>query len=246
MCCFSRPVDLVSGTHIFARAGQNGRQFVVYSMILGTKEDLAMILPIPVPKESKEDAVRFINLEKYKEFFTDMQAGFPLPKASRDSLSLGHAAPGSKLKLVDVGSYEASFVPQVKDFARLDERFRLPMGVWDKLPQYKDYGFAVFKLKKGQSNVHPMAFEFPRSDPQHLFFPTVHIHDGKVHPQAKFDHALYCQFTGEGRLIVEWQESIQPAGMFMKKDQAQGLLDPNAHCYRREIKGTHKNADILV
>ena len=50
MCCFSRPVDLVSGTHIFARAGQNGRQFVVYSMILGTKEDLAMILPIPVPK----------------------------------------------------------------------------------------------------------------------------------------------------------------------------------------------------
>jgi hypothetical protein len=43
-----------------------------------------------------------------------------------------------------------------------------------------------------------------------------------------------------------WQESPQPAGMFMKKDKAQDLLDPGAHCYRREIKGNHKNEDILV
>ena len=30
-----------------------------------------MLLPIPVPVESKENAVRFINLEGYPEFFTD-------------------------------------------------------------------------------------------------------------------------------------------------------------------------------
>jgi hypothetical protein len=245
MCCFSRPVDLVSGTHIFARAAKSGRQFVVYSMILGSKEDLAMILPIPVPKQSKEDAVRFINLEKYKEFFTDMQAGFPPNRTKGDGLALG-AKPGATLKLVDVGSYEASYVPTVKDFARLDERFRLPMGVWDKLPQYKDFGFAVFKLKKGQSNVHPMAFEFPRANPRSLFFPTVHIHDGQVHPMARFDHALYCQLSGEESLTMGWQESPQPAGMFINKDKAQDLLDPNAHCYRQEIKGNRKNEDILV
>jgi hypothetical protein len=244
MCCFSRPVDLVSGTHIFARAAKNGRQFIVYSMILGAKEDLAMILPIPVPKQPKEDAVRFINLEKYTEFFTDMQGGFPATKATgRETLG---DKPAATLEVVNVGSYEASFVPTVKDFARVDERFRLPMGVWDKLPQYKDYGFAVFKLKKGKSKVHPMAFEFPRADPRKLFFPTVHIHDGQVHPQAKFDHALYCQPSGDERLTTGWQESPQPAGMFMKKDKAQDLLDLNAHCYRHEIKGSHKNADILV
>ena len=79
MCCFSRPVDRVANTNIFARSGKEGRQFLVYSMILSAKEDLAMILPIPVPKESKDDAVRFINLEKYPEFFQDMNKGFPPP-----------------------------------------------------------------------------------------------------------------------------------------------------------------------
>jgi hypothetical protein len=147
---------------------------------------------------------------------------------------------------VDVGSYEASFVPTVKDFARLDPRFRLAPAVWDKLPQYKDWGFAVFKLKKGQSNVHPMAFEFPRANSKKLFFPTVHIHDGQVHPQVKFDHALYCQLSGEERLPRGWRESPQPAGMFMKKDNSQGLLDADAHCYRKEINGLQKNEDILV
>ena len=61
MCCFSKPVDVVADTNIFARAAKNGRQFLVYSMRFNAKEDLAMILPIPTPKDSAEDAVKFIN-----------------------------------------------------------------------------------------------------------------------------------------------------------------------------------------
>jgi hypothetical protein len=38
---------------------------------------------------------------------------------------------------------------------------RLPEGVWAKLPGYADFGFAVFKLKPGNAQVHPMAFSFP-------------------------------------------------------------------------------------
>jgi hypothetical protein len=246
MCCFSRPVDLVRGTHIFARYAKEGRQYLVYSMIMAAKEDLAMILPIPVPKNSKEDAVRFINLEKYTDFFKDMDAGFPKPASGRYTLGSKAEEPDKKLKLVDVGSYEASFVPTIKDFDRLDERFRLPSAVWEKLPGYMDFGFVVFKLKKGESNVHPMAFEFPRANPRKLFFPTVHIHDGKVHPQAGFDHALYCQVSLDENLEFRWRESPQPAGMFMKIPKAQGLLDPNGHCYLQELKGKLKNADIYV
>jgi hypothetical protein len=37
----------------------------------------------------------------------------------------------SKLEVIQVGDFEASFVPTVKDFSRLDERFRLPSAVWD-------------------------------------------------------------------------------------------------------------------
>ena len=248
MCCFSQPVDLIADTNIFARASKDGKQFLVYAMTMSAKEDLAMILPIPTPKASKEDAVKFINLEKYADFFKDMRDGYPVPKPPRGGdKNLGD---NKALKVVEVGSYEASFVPAVKDFSRLDERFRLPTEVWDKLPQYKDYGFVVFKLKKtdkekGAGKVHPMAFEFPRADSKKLFFPTVHIHDGKVHDKAGFDHALYCQSSGED-LMMKWQESPQPAGLFMNIEKSLGILEKDGHCYRRELRGNLKNEDTIV
>jgi hypothetical protein len=253
MCCFSRPVDLVADTNIFARAAKEGRQSLVYAMTMAAKEELAMILPIPTPKASKEDTVRFINLEKYPDFFKDLRAGFPAPATLGDGTK-GGDKPGDNrgtLKVVDVGAFEASFVPAIKDFSRLDERFRLPTEVWESLPQYKDYGFVVFKLKKtekekGAGKVHPMAFEFPRANAKKLFFPTVHIHDGKVHDKAGFDHALYCQQSGEEDLLMKWEESPQPAGMFMNIDKSQGLLDKNGHCYRRIMRGKLKNEDIIV
>jgi hypothetical protein len=245
MCCFSRAVDLVADTNIFARPGRNGRQFVVYSMRLKAGEDVAMILPLPTPKRPAEDAVKFLNLEKYPDFFDDLASGFPVPatlgRAKEDAPKAPKPEP--KLVVVEVGSFVASFVPTVKDFARLDEQFRLPASTWDALPQYRDWGFAVFQLKKGEKKIHPMAFDFPRADPRSLFFPTVHIHDGKVHAKANFDHWLYCQ----GASTMRWAESPQPAGMFMKKlDKAHGIMDPEAHVYRRRLQGELKNEDTYV
>lgn len=245
MCCFSRNA-VVADTNIFARGAKDGRQFLVYSMKFSSKEDLAMILPIPTPRDAKEDAVRFINLEKYADFFKDLRAGFPMPNGgSRGKPAFGSLEPDShKLKVVEVGSFEASFVPAVKDFSRLDERFRLPAETWDKLPSYKDFGFAVFKLKKGsEQKVHPLSFEFPRANPKQLFFPTVHIHDGQVHPRAKFDHALYCQAD---RMLLGWVESTRPAAMFMKLDNAEGLLDGMRHCHMKEMRGVLKNEDVVL
>jgi hypothetical protein len=244
MCCFSRRVDKVADTNIFARAGKDDKQFLVYAMHLSAGEELAMILPIPTPKASKEDAVRFISLKDYPGFFKDMARGFPTPAAaSRGGGRGGKSGPG-KIPVVTVGSFEASFVPAVKDFARLDERFRLPAATWDGLPAYKDYGFAVFKLKKGEKTIHPMAFEFPRADRKKLFFPTVHIHDGKIHKTATFDHALYCQTAGED--TTAWTESPQPAGFFLKTDKAAGLVLKDAHVYRRGIKGRKDNKDTWL
>jgi hypothetical protein len=247
MCCFSQEVDRVSNTNIFARPAKGAGQYLVYSMTLSAKSDLAMILPIPTPKASREDAVEFINLEKYPEFFEQMHNGFPVPhtrgKSKDDSLSAG-PLPKPELKVVDVGSFIASFVPTVGDFSRLDKQFRLPEGTWDKLPQYKDYGFAVFKLKKGEHKIHPMAFEFPRADKSKLFFPTVHIHDGKVHDKADFDHALYCQLWDTH---MKWEESPQPAEMFMKKlDQAKGVVSAKDHIYRKQMHGNYKNEDVWL
>ena len=83
MCCFSRAVQKVADTNIFARPSKDGRQYLVYAMTFASKEDLAMILPLPTPKGSPENALRFINLEKYTDFFKDLAAGFPAPKPTR-------------------------------------------------------------------------------------------------------------------------------------------------------------------
>ena len=66
MCCFSQKVDVVADTNIFARASKDGRQFLVYSMRFAAAQDLAMILPIPTPKDSPEDAVRQIRESKIR------------------------------------------------------------------------------------------------------------------------------------------------------------------------------------
>ena len=244
MCCFSKHVEVVADTNIFARASTEGRQFLVYSMQFKSGEDLAMILPLPTPKASAEDAVKFISLKNYETFFSDMRKGFPEPPPPPRK---GARGGGGQLVVVEVGDFIASFVPTIKDFARLDEKFRLPDGVWEKLPQYKEFGFAVFKLKKpekGQSKVHPMAFEFPRLDKKVLFFPTVHIHDGKVSEKAKFDHSLFCQVSGDAPL--KWEESPKLADQFMKVKETEGIVDGDAHVYRKLMKGTFANKDVLV
>ena len=180
MCCFSGLVTSVTKTKIFARFMTLESQAIAYQMSLDTPQDVAMILPIPVIQPAKEDVVTFIDLSEYENFFSDLRAGFPDKRKGRSATRLAEPAGGPELEVHSVGSFDASFVPTVKAFARLDVRFRLPDDTWDQLPQYAGYGFAVFKLKKGSQKIHPMAFSFPSAlaSSKKLYFPAVHIHDG--------------------------------------------------------------------
>jgi hypothetical protein len=259
MCCFSRPVEHVSGTQIFARPLADGSQALAYSMSFAAAGDLAMILPLPVPPGPEEDAVQFIDLEGYPDFFGDLRRAFPIMMAapSRGGLLAPAPQPATILKVHDVGSFEASFVPTLADFDRLDERFRLSPAVWEQLPGYRDWGFAVFKLKRktagllgrvlGRSNapqtVHPMAFIFPRRDPRSLFFPTVHVHDGAVHSEARFDHTLYCQPDELAAESFGWERG-EPLGKHVDVERARGLIDGERRCYRRVLVGPHPNVDV--
>ena len=251
MCCFSGHVEVVSNTNIFARITPRGTQVLVYSMTLGASADLAMVLPIPVPARSAEDAVRFVNLEGYPSFFADMRRGFPEPVA-RGIPSFGRLESGpapQPLVVHDVGAFEASFVPTTADFARLDPRFALPPQTWDQLPVYGDWGFAVFKLKgfaggRSTKTIHPMAFEMRTRHPASLFFPTVHIHDGRVHRTARFDHALYAQVPEHTfGLVPDWGRSDRAARVFMDTRKAQKTVEPNDVVYRRLISGEAPNED---
>jgi hypothetical protein len=247
MCCFSGAVERVSATNIFARAA-GPRQVLVYEMRLATAREVAMILPLPVPPQSAEDAVRFIDLSTYRDLFAHLKRGFPEP-VSR-GMSFG-AIPGGfqaqSLAVVSVGDFEASFVPTIADFERLDPRFRLPPAAWDALPAYRDFGFAVFKLKPGATTIHPMALSFPRRDPTRLFFPTVHVHDGAVHAGAHFDHSLYAQPDDPAFDRPYWRRSTGPAHTFVEqRAPITEVLDLMRDVHLCRIEGTYANQDVVI
>jgi hypothetical protein len=253
MCCFTRTVTSVSDTRIFARASGSERQFLVYSMKLKAQENLAMVLPLPVRPGTGEHGVIFISLQNYPHLFDDLEKGFPVSQTHRLSEGFGPAPASAAMRpldVVQVGNFEASFVPTENDFSRLDDRFRIPATAWQKLGDYKTYGFAVFKLKPGNQDVHPMAFSFPRRDVHSLFFPTVNIHDGKVHASADFDHILYCQ-PREGEPLKfdkahSWRESSGHARNFILLAKAHGLFDPDPHCYKTTMNGELPNRDTFI
>jgi hypothetical protein len=248
MCCFSQPVVSVSQTNIFARALTDGRQALIYSMKLSARTELAMILPLPVALGSGEDSIQFVDFSGYEDFFVELAQGFLNPAAVGPNAERSRSIFGN-LKVIEVGSFEASFVPTVGDFDRLDPRFRLPSTVWSGLPEYARFGFCVFKLKQGEKRVHPMAFTFPRTQPEKLFFPTLHIHDGAVRPKARFDHALFYQSkvsTAPKRVDKMWQPSFAKASEFVECEKTRGLVDPELLAYRKVLKGNFANQDTYV
>ena len=259
MCIFAGSVHDVSSTAIFARRSHNGRQVLVYSMALTASTDVAMVLPLPVPPGSAEKAVRFIDLSAYPEFFDDLDRAFPRKTsvATQSDVLLETFSLQSNLVVHEVGSFEASFVPTRHDFSRLDQRFRLPDQVWRALPGYDDWGFAVFKLgpMSRPTGIHPMAFEFPQRDPDRLFFPTVHVHNGRVEPWATFDHQLYCQDVDEMRLdrwywsfhsAFRWEQSSVALEEVIVADHTAGIVRPDLPCHRVAITGSYPNADVVV
>jgi hypothetical protein len=261
MCCFSGPVEHVGGTHIFARASLDGRQFIAYQMAYESKSPVAMILPIPVTKGSGEKAVRFINLEKFPNFFDYLSSHFPASKSRTAPQPMSKSASRAKLEVVQVGSFVASFVPTLADFSRVDPQFKIKDQIWESLPLYRNFGFAVFQLKPGRQKVHPMAFDYPCALTHRLFFPTLHIHDGAVHAEAEFDHELYAQRLNSENLRG-WTESHGPLLPYYAEEDAffkqnglapqklaaatQGLLDPDHHLYHYTIRGMAENRDIWI
>jgi hypothetical protein len=243
----------VSDTRIFARV-RGSHQVLVYEMTYAAGNDLAMVLPIPVITGCPENAVRFINLEDCLAFFDQLDSGFPrddeFEGAAIDHLSLGADVEETVriLEVHDVGAYEASFVPTPADFGRLDERFRLPVDIWLELNEYRDYGFAVFKLRPtGRAHVHPMAFEFPTRFPQRLFFPTLHLHDRRLQKTAAFDHMLYCQTSHRMQWHMHgWEYTPDAASHFIRCEDAKPLFDPELPCWRKRMRGLYPNADCWI
>ena len=256
MCCFAVEVLDVGQTKIFARLTGDGSQFIAYQMRYKSAEPNAMILPIPVRLPSAEDSIEFIDLSEYSTFFHDLSRGFPNTRSESILATDAKVAPVPELVVHDVGNFVASFVPSVDDFERLDPRFVIPKETWLQIPEYADYGFAVFKLKDLEAETHPMAFRFRTRD-ESLFFPTVHIHDGEVHEEEEFDHVLYMQNGAFDDCVGEYQGLGKPdratgvvrsqkvANRFCEIEKSKGLLAPDQLLHRVRLDGKLPNKDTV-
>ena len=252
MCCFSvaSPVGWyqrlfpprvhVSKTNIFARMIAPGVQALAYGMDLDARREVAMVLPLPVARGSGEDAVRFVDLSAHARMFDELGALFHVVQPYRKGggmRALGFSAP--VLEVHEVGAFVASYVPTRADFGRLDPRFRLPEVLFGAVPAYAEYGFAVFQLVPGKHTVHPMALTFPTRAPERLFFPTVHVHDGRFHPTATFDHALYYQRAG-GAADDDERAPLAPTKTYAE------LVATGTPMARRRLRARLPNADTWV
>ncbi|MCA9630554.1 MAG: hypothetical protein KC766_22945 [Myxococcales bacterium] len=258
MCLFTKAVSHVSSTHIFARR-EGARQLLVYSMEFAATEELAMVLPLPVPPGSDEDAVDFIDLGGYAEFFADLREAFPLLYSAAQSSGPAPRGGGDlavPLKVIGVGRFEASFVPSMGDFSRLDPRFQLPGDVTQKLARYADWGFAVFKLKPkpkklglfepAPERIHPMAFSFPHRHPDQVFFPTLHVHDGQLTERANFDHLLIVQPPAALASQLDWFASDRILGEVIDEGRAPGVVDGAAKAQQLSLFGPQQNRDVVL
>ncbi|MBK6692247.1 MAG: hypothetical protein IPG50_08590 [Myxococcales bacterium] len=258
MCCFSAETR-VFRTNIFARVIRPGVQSLAYQMTFEAETPTAMILPLPVALPAREDSVRFQNLKPYPDFFSDLARGFPEPPPPSGfaGMRAATAAASQPLAVHEVGDFVASFVPQLRDFERVDPRFVISKDVWSRLPAYADYGFAVFQLKNLAGTPHPMAFEFESRLAGAVFFPTVHIHSGKVFEKDDFDHVLYVQnknfdaragsYRGPNAVddATGLVRSERPAGTFMEDGRAAGLVDPALLVHKATLTGSLPNKDTL-
>jgi hypothetical protein len=68
-----------------------------------------------------------------------------------------------------------------------------------------------------------------------------------VHPQALFDHMLYCQADESFHDYLDgWERSREPASKFLSVQKTAGIVEADSHCYRRPLAGELENRDTLL
>lgn len=229
----------VFGTKIFSRLSRRGENVLLYQMGVESKHELAMVLPI---SRREGGRFKFVDFTGYSRIFEQLEKLFPDLSDGDDlfgGLTLA-AGPESPLPVEKIGSFDASFVPTLADFDRVDARFRLKPGIWEKLPAYQSWSFAVFQLRKGRHKVHPMGLAFETRFTGKCFFPTVHVHDGELHSEADFDHLLYTQGIAAAG---DWEEASVATSVHIGVDETHGFVRPGP-VYRRTIVGRRRNADV--
>lgn len=247
MCMFMGPAR-VARTKLFATR-QAERQVLVYEARVDSAAPNAMMLPVPVA--AHDSRIELINLEAYPLFFEALYAQYIIPNFSAPSQA-------AALEVFRVGAYEASIVPSIQDMSRIDGRFRLSEQLLAALAErYADHAFVVYQFAAGRQQLHPFAFSFTSRYDKHLFFPTLHVHDGEGVPDAAdFDHEFAAQGARlDSRLLPHGPPppmnthpgfGFEALPTFPNVNQLPDFVDQRAPLDMGTREGRFRNEDILA
>ena len=91
-----------------------------------------------------------------------------------------------------------------------------------------------------------MALRFQTRTPKQLYFPTTHVHNGRVEPRAGFDHHLYWQARQGAQAEASDQTTSIPAATHMDLTRTKGLIDGQLPVFLRRVFGEQDNRDTLI
>jgi hypothetical protein len=253
MGIFSTPVRVASTFNYFARASRAGadHQFLACNFRYEAETAFTLILPLPTPLDAPANAVRFINLSGYDDFFQDVRRGLPALTRDTAKQSLTDRIVEKVRDWLDLDTtqIEFAFFPTQQVLADMSQQWPLAESVWAALQPYMNFGLVGLKLEAGSNRLPPIAVEFPRGTSTELFFPTAHNLPRSAALNLK--HVLYAQTPHRS---LEWRISTSPgddhrqllARDFVKVDRTLGLIDPDEPIVARRLSGPNDNFDVCV
>jgi len=217
MCIFSGSIREVSSTKILVSyvypsqlvhvTDPNGKirtfkkktsnkpmQLVVYANsveINSSISPVAMILPFPSNGRPK---IKLLDFSRYESLFEHLESMFPQKISNDYSNSFSDDGP---IEVLNVGSYKASVVPNLKAFDKLQfNQFGISSEVKNLLSRYydKNYGFVVCILK-ADAKYHPFGYIHELRHDNRLFIPTRHFHGGSR--DSEISHATEDETSDE-------------------------------------------------
>ena len=231
----------------------------------GSVNPVAMILPIPLPRNSRTGVVsdhsdiRMVDVSKCETLFDDLDAVFPQnhygTRSFAQTLSVQSKNSIESLAVKRSGSYRYSVVPSLSDFDKLrKDVFNVDVShVKNLLSDHYKKQFAFLVCIIDKSAVYsPIAYIHP-SNGRFLFVPTLHKHGDDDHVDSQtsdWDHSIYSIDRALDDKFSDKRLLDVPVANAFSKPFITGLphshkIDWN-HLKKRSIKGTHPNADIIL